>query len=145
MFSMPSVTMNDGILNRAIRTPLTRPARPPVSIPAAMPTGIGRPMFVTTTPVITAASVMTVPIDRSMPPVMITNVTPSARMPLTEVASRIPIVLSNVRKFDDRSENTMISTTSAPNASRRWTASERMSARGRASAPLSELMRTRPR
>ena len=27
---------------------------------------------------------MTVPIDRSMPPVMITKVTPSARMPLTD-------------------------------------------------------------
>ena len=44
---------------------------------------------------------MTVPIDRSMPPVMITNVAPSARMPMTEVASRIPTMLSNVRKFDD--------------------------------------------
>ena len=108
---------------------MTRPASPPVSIPADDADGDRQAQFVTTTPVITAASVMTVPIERSIPPVMITNVTPSARMPLTEVASRIPTMLSNVRKFGDRSENTMISTTSAPNASRRWTASERISAR----------------
>ena len=134
MLSMPSVTMNDGMRKRAIRMPLASPARAPVSMPAAMPTGIGRPMFVMTTPVMTADRVMTVPIERSIPPVMITNVTPRARMPLTEVASRIPTALSNVRKFDDSSENTTIRTSSAPNASRRWTASERIRARGRARA-----------
>ena len=58
-------------------------------------------MFVMTTPVMTADKAITVPIERSIPPVMITNVTPRARTPLTDVASRIPTMLSNVRKFGD--------------------------------------------
>ncbi len=39
----------------------------------------------------TERSVMTVPTDRSMPPVMMTNVTPIASTPLTAVAIRIPM------------------------------------------------------
>ena len=55
-------------------------------------------MLVTATPVITAANVMTVPTERSIPPVMITKVTPRASTPLTAVASKIPMTLSKVRK-----------------------------------------------
>ena len=40
-------------------------------------------------PITTEQKVIVVPTERSMPPVMITNVTPVARTPLTAVATRI--------------------------------------------------------
>ena len=46
------------------------------------------------TPDITAHSVIPVPIDRSMPPVMITNVVPSASVPMTTVENRIAVMFA---------------------------------------------------
>ena len=43
------------------------------------------------TPEMTAHSVIPVPIERSMPPVMITNVVPSASSPMTTVEKRIAV------------------------------------------------------
>src|SRR6185503_556615 len=100
------------------------PAAVPVASPAAIPSGIGSCQLVMTTPVITADSDMTVPIDRSMPPEMITNVTPRASTPLTVVASRIPTMLSNSRKLGEAIENTTTIAISTPNASSVWTALE---------------------
>ena len=71
------------------------------------------------TAVMTADNVITVPTDRSIPPVMMTNVTPSASTPLTEVASRMPTILSNCRKFGDATEKMANNTISAPKASTR--------------------------
>ncbi len=52
---------------------------------------------------------MPVPIDRSMPPVMITNVVPSARMPVTVAAVRIETRLLAVKKCELANEkNTTI-------------------------------------
>jgi hypothetical protein len=116
---MPRVAMNGGMRILAMTVPFTNPARPPATRPARIPTATGRCQTVTNTPVITAASVITVPTDRSMPPVMITNVTPSANTPLTDVASRMPTMLSNCRKFGEASEKTTNSAISAPNASTR--------------------------
>ncbi len=45
------------------------------------------------TPEMTAHSVIPVPIDRSIPPVMITNVVPSASSPITTVENRIDVTL----------------------------------------------------
>ena len=42
-------------------------------------------------PEMTAHSVIPVPIERSMPPVMITNVVPSASSPMTTVEKRIAV------------------------------------------------------
>ena len=53
------------------------------------------------TPVITADMVMTVPTDKSIPEVMMTNVTPIARMPFTAVAMRMPTRLLAWKKFGD--------------------------------------------
>ena len=88
---MPSVAMNGGIFIFEMMMPLTKPANDPVTIPASTPTQIGSPMFVTTTPVMTAANVITVPTERSIPPVMMMKVTPNAKMPLTAVASKMPM------------------------------------------------------
>ena len=51
-----------------------------------MPTSTGCCQIIMTCAVMTAENVMTVPTDRSMPPLMMTKVTPSARMPFTAVA-----------------------------------------------------------
>src|ERR1041384_3632892 len=120
--SMPSVAMNDGSLSRAMTKPLTMPAAARVASPATMPSGIGSCQLVITTPAITAESDRTVPIDRSMPPAMITNVTRRASTPLTAVASRIPTMLSNCRKLGEANENTTTIAISTPNASSVWTA-----------------------
>ena len=130
-FSMPSVAMNDGILSFATSVPFTRPARAPVPMPAATPSGMGSPHSVMKIAVMTAESVITVPTERSMPPVMITNVTPRASTPFTLVAMRMPTMLSNWRKLGDRSEKTIMMTISAANASSRWTAPERTRLRRR--------------
>src|SRR5579872_2812412 len=122
--SMPSVAMNGGSLSRAMTKPLTMPAAAPVASPATIPSGIGSCQLVMTTPAITADSDITVPIDRSMPPAMITNVTPRASTPLTAVASRIPTMLSNARKLGEAIENTTTMAISAPNAKSVWTALE---------------------
>src|SRR6266403_3968569 len=116
---MPSVAMKGGILSFAIRVPFTIPASVPVTRPARIPTGTGRCQLVMNTPVVTAERVITVPMERSIPPVMMTKVTPSASTPLTVVARRIPTTLSNCRKFGDARENPTNSTISAPNASSR--------------------------
>ncbi|CAM5487088.1 hypothetical protein TPAU25S_00553 [Tsukamurella paurometabola] len=43
--------------------------------------------------------IIAVPIDRSMPPVMITAVVPSASKPIVTEATRMPVRLLAVRKF----------------------------------------------
>ena len=45
------------------------------------------------TPDITAHSAIPVPMDRSIPPVMITNVVPSASVPMTTVENRMLVTL----------------------------------------------------
>ena len=79
----------------------------------------------------TADIVITVPMERSMPPLMMTNVTPMARMPLTAVASRMPMALLGVAKYGDRIVKTTMMRSRAEKASRRWTASERKNEPGR--------------
>ncbi len=46
----------------------------------------------------TPQSTMSVPIERSIPPVMMTNVVPRARMPVTVAAVRIEVRLFAVKK-----------------------------------------------
>ncbi len=69
--------------------------------------------------------VITVPTDRSIPAVIITNVTPRARIPLTAVASKIPIMFSTVRKNGEASEKPMMRRIRAPKANNCCMALER--------------------
>ena len=71
---MPSVAMNGGIFSLAIRVPETAPQSAPVAIAATTPSHIGRPQLVSNTPDMTAQKVISVPTERSMPPVMMTKV-----------------------------------------------------------------------
>ena len=57
------------------------------------PSHTGSPLLTISTPEMTAHSVMPVPIERSMPLVMITNVVPSASRPITTVENRIDVTL----------------------------------------------------
>jgi len=63
---------------------------------------------------------MPVPIDRSMPPVMMTNVVPRARMPMTAVDSSTVAMLLKVKKFGLATEKKMTRTIRVPNASDCW-------------------------
>ncbi len=67
---------------------------------------------------------MFVPIERSMPAVMMTKVTPMARMPTTEVARMMLMTLLDVRKNGEAMVKKMTMMTSAPSARTRWTASD---------------------
>ena len=95
---MPSVAMKGGTFILAMTKPLTRPQAPPASRPTTTPSGTGSPRSTMNTPVMTAEKVSTVPIERSMPPVMMTKVTPNASTPLTAVDRRMATMLSSLRK-----------------------------------------------
>ena len=86
---VPSVTMNASMLALAISTPLippaTRPVRSAITMPARM-TGTPMPIagikaFIAR--IITAATKAAIePTERSMPPAVMTNVMPTAMMPM---------------------------------------------------------------
>jgi hypothetical protein len=59
--------------------------------------------------VITDPKVITVPTERSMPPVIIIKVIPTARIPLTAVISRIVTILPAVKKLGDAMVKIMMS------------------------------------
>ena len=74
--------MNGGKPNLAINTPLNNPNTPPITKIAKSANHKGQPIFVWSTPPVIAAHIITVPIDKSIPPVIITNVTPIAKNPM---------------------------------------------------------------
>ncbi|MNP40358.1 hypothetical protein D3C76_1339960 [compost metagenome] len=89
------VAMKGGMFIFATIKPLTKPHSAPARIPPTMPNGTGRPQKVIMTPTITDENVITVPRARSMPPVIITKVAPSANTPITAVETRIPTRFEN--------------------------------------------------
>ena len=115
--------MKGGSLAFAIRSPFTLPIKAPAPSANGMPIQRGNPAFVTASPRTTVHNVMLVPTERSMPPVMMTKVTPIARTPLTAVATRIDVKFSVVRNGSEIAEKKTSSMTSAPSARMRWSAS----------------------
>lgn len=81
--------MNGGSLAFAMSAPLMDPTRAPAARAASRPSGSGSPRLTATMPITTDVNVIPVPTERSMPPVMMTNVTPVASTPLTAVAVRM--------------------------------------------------------
>ena len=79
---VPSVAMNGGNPNFAIKIPLNNPNTPPITNIANNASHNGQPIFVWSTPPTMAEHIITVPIDKSIPPVIITNVTPIAKKPM---------------------------------------------------------------
>src|SRR5579863_8964798 len=86
--------MKGGIFIFATSVSDTVPQNAPVPIAATTPVHIGKCQYVRNTPQITAVKVISVPTDKSIPPVMITNVLAIARTPSTAVACRMPRILS---------------------------------------------------
>ena len=73
---------------------------------------------------------MPVPIDRSMPPVMITKVVPSARMPVTVAAVRIETRLLAVKKCELANEKNTTITMRLAAARNCWSEPRRRANRG---------------
>src|SRR3990167_6831364 len=94
---MPSVAMKGGSLSTVTHRPLIRPHRAPTSNPASMASGTGTPAF-TARAATTPASARMAPTERSMPPVMITQVAPMPRKAM-EVTCRATVMpLPTVKK-----------------------------------------------
>jgi len=77
---VPSVAMNAGIFSFATRNPFISPNSAPMRIITGIVAQSGIICFVKRCPATTEDAIHTVPIERSMPPVAITNVTPSAKI-----------------------------------------------------------------
>ena len=69
--------MNDGIDQRTVTRPLTRPASTPTPTQAASASGTGQCQRVSVTPRTAAPSAITDPTERSMPPAISTSVMPT--------------------------------------------------------------------
>src|SRR5882757_9130969 len=81
-YNAARVTANGTTLSRATTTPTTSPIAVPVNNPATMPTG-RLPLLVMIHAPATPLAPITLPVDRSIPPVRITNVAPIAAMATT--------------------------------------------------------------
>ena len=112
--------MNGGSPRIATLKPLISPITAPMAIPPRTPSGSGSPASVSRSPVTTEHKVIAVPSDRSMPPVMITNVVPTARMPMTAVDSRIELRFEIVRNRGLAMKKMRIRAMSVPKASICW-------------------------
>src|SRR5699024_11794815 len=88
---VPSVAINEGSLNLATSTPLINPNNVPIPIIAINVSHIGIPKLYKTPPII-AAHIITVPIDKSIPPVIMTKVTPRSEEHTSELQSRFDLV-----------------------------------------------------
>ena len=100
---MPSVAMNGGTFSLAMMIPETAPHSAPNASAATTPRINGMPQLVSTTPHMTAVKVISVPTERSMPPVMMTKVQATPSTPLTAVACRMPttfVFAQEVRRGD---------------------------------------------
>ena len=75
---MPSVTMNDGMLQCTLTNPLTSPATKPVATQISAAGASDHPQSVMAIPRTAAPSAITEPTERSMPAMISTNVMPTA-------------------------------------------------------------------
>ena len=93
--------MKSGTFMRPTRVPLNNPTIAPVASPTKMTKTSGHPSA-KTRPIITLASVTVVAIERSMPPMAITNVIPSARTMISDESASIPRMFCSLRKTGER-------------------------------------------
>src|SRR4028119_750226 len=98
------VAMKGGILNNDTLPPLMNPMKPPKRIANKTPSATGKPMLTMKTPDMTPHSAMPVPMERSIPPVMMTNVVPSASIPMATVENRMLVTLEYVKNDEFATE-----------------------------------------
>ena len=78
---VPRVTMKGGIFRRETRTPLKPPKARPTRMIRMSEGTIGNPCL-SAMPPMRVAAIMTVPTERSIPPLMMTKVTPIEMKPM---------------------------------------------------------------
>ncbi|CAM3663150.1 hypothetical protein ISCU110981_12810 [Isoptericola cucumis] len=76
-----SVMTNDCTRSQAVPAPLTKPNAAPMSMDAGMMAATGQFISVSSMADAVEPTAITAPTDRSIPPLMITSVMPTARMP----------------------------------------------------------------
>ncbi len=79
---VPRVAINGGSFKRLTKMPLIYPNATPTPIIKNRDAHIGQPQVLKAVPPIIAAHIITVPTERSIPPDIITNVTPIAINPM---------------------------------------------------------------
>ncbi len=79
---VPNVAIKAGSFITDTIIPLASPNKPPKRTARTTHTGIGKPALVNRVPVIREQQIQEVPMDKSIPPVMITKVTPIAINPI---------------------------------------------------------------
>ena len=143
---MPSVTMNGGILVRAMSRPLTAPATVAASTPPAMP-GTS-PKATSCIPPSTLTMPSSEPTERSMPPLTMAKVWPIESRASTEDWRATLVRLVQEKKFGLSEPNTR--PINKMNAGRATRSHAKGSGRGRtagatAASPSAVTTRARPR
>jgi hypothetical protein len=101
MFIIPRVAIKGGSPSLVIVIPFTNPQTTPPRIPMRIPTAMGAWRFEMKKATMTEPKVITVPAERSMPPVTMIKVIPTAKMPLTAVMSNMVTILPGVKKLGE--------------------------------------------
>ena len=110
---MPSVAMNGGSFSRVISRPLARPQTMPTARPTSQLIQMGTPAMAAMTATVPVRAT-TDPMDRSIPAVMMVNVTPMPMSVVVLVCRARLRTLRMVKKFFAVIEKTANSTTTAP-------------------------------
>ena len=120
---LPRVTMNGGSLRRVMMYPLTNPMNAPSASATAKPTTVVKRLFswlesidCMTAPETMPVKPSTAPTERSMPPVRITNVSPTARIRNSTAYWEVFSQLARVNRswLGESRPNTRIMSTSTP-------------------------------
>ena len=81
---MPRVAINGCRRRRTIKSALISPTSPPARMPTSTAIGVGNPQAVSASAATSPAQAIIEPTERSMPPVIITSVIPSALIAISE-------------------------------------------------------------
>jgi len=113
MVIVPIVVMNAGMFKNDISTPFTTPVSRPTSRPTSTATAIGRlKSFMQLAHIMPAKDIID-PTERSMPPVIITNVIPMAISDIIDICLVMLSRLSTVMNISVENANITIITISA--------------------------------
>ena len=102
---IPKVAIKGGRSKNTVKLPFIKPIIVPTPIPAITAIIIGALKSLITVAVTTPLRAIIAPTERSIPPVMMTNVIPTAIIPITDVCKAIVIKLLNLKKYGDKTPN----------------------------------------
>ena len=90
--------MNDWICSRVVISPLTVPTRVPRARTSKIVRNVPEPWFIIRSAAATAHNAITAPTERSIPPVRMTSVMPTAMIPFSDAKRTMLSRLREVRK-----------------------------------------------